>query len=95
MLARAMQANPKGVVHMFVEGSKEGLADARREDIKAIWEAVGVFLVWDTDDAMGGEGGWRCLAAEKPRDTWTRLEQILDLTEKELVAEAGRNRFEQ
>ena len=88
MLARAMQANPSGVWRM--EGSIEGLADARREDIKDIWEAVrDVFIVWDTDDEMLDGRGWRCLAAEKPGDTWTRLEQILDLTKKELVAEAG------
>ena len=73
-----------------MEGSIEGLADARREDIKDIWKDVrDIFLVWDTDVEMWDRHGWRVLAAEKPGDTWTGLEQILDLTKKELVAEAG------
>ena len=40
-----MKANPNKV--WGVEGSREGLAEARREDIKDLWEAAGnIFIVW-------------------------------------------------
>ena len=74
-----------------MEGSREGLAEARREDIKDLWEAVGHrIMVWNKDWEMSDRRQCLYLAARKPGDTWTDLERILDLTKLEFKAEAGR-----
>ena len=88
-LAGALKANPNKVWCM--EGSREGLAEARREDMKDLWEAVGhIFMVWKKDWEMCDRRQCIYLAARKPGDTWTDLERILDLTKLEFKAEAGR-----
>ena len=84
-LAKAMKAKSNGVQHM--RASREGLVGARREDIKDIWEAVSVFLVWNTEVEMDGHVALsNLLCAEKPEHTWEILEKILDLTDKEFIA---------
>ena len=84
-----MKANPNKVQRM--EGSREGLVEASREDIKDLWEAAGnIFIVWKSDEDMSDGRGWCYLAARKPGGSWTELERILDLTKMEFKAEAGR-----
>ena len=69
-LARAMQVKPNGVKR--VEVSRDWLAQLRREDTKAIWEAVG------EDVNMWYEPSQRACLFKKP-GSWAKLEQILDM----------------
>ena len=91
-LARAVKANPNGVWRM--EASKDSLVEARKEDVKDIWEAVrDIFIVWISDPEMWDGSGPDCLMEEKPEGTWEMLEQILDFTKREFMV-AARKRWE-
>ena len=91
VLARALQIKPNVVVEAWVSASRQGFAEARKEDIKAIWDNQGI------------EGGFVFFSAKAGKDhflailpanyeydwahAWTRLKQILDMTEEEFNAE--------
>ena len=83
-VAKALQFQPQVV--MQVTTSKMGLGEGRRPDIKDIWDAIGpdgfcielccyAKTVWQFARKYG-EGGWE------------KVEQILDMTEDEWVAQA-------
>ena len=80
-LARAMQEKPNVVLH--VEACKDWLAEVRREDTKAIWEAAGDFLVHHSEEEYMCDIRYcLCLAG---RD-WTTMEEILDMPKDEFMA---------
>ena len=63
--------------------SKPSLAEGRKDDIKSIWDTVGLegFGLFQTTSEMENAG--RVLM--KPDDDWARLEQILDMSEAEFA----------
>ena len=69
-----------------VEISREALAEARKEDIKVIWDATvykSGFEIFGTERSR-----WMSFPiSEGWEPTWTRLKQILDLTEEEYKIE--------
>ena len=91
-LARAMQVKPNGVQR--VEVSRDWLAQLRREDTKAIWEAVGeVFIIHQSEDVDMWDERWSsCRFVEKPGPdrryvaSWAKLEGILDMSKDEFDA---------
>ena len=93
VLSRAMQlpsfqmADGRNVVQS-VHASKPGLAEGRREDIKAIWDAVDWrFVVYKSAQALHLEKNENALFVLKSsRGTWRKLERILDMTFKEFDA---------
>ena len=89
-LARAVKAKPNCVWRM--EASKEGLVEARREDVKDIWETVRdeCFIVWISDIEMWDGRSADCL---DPEGTWEEVEEILDFTKREFMV-AARKRWE-
>ena len=99
MLSRAMQLPSfqlsadygNGGAVQGVYASKPGLAEGRREDIKAIWDAVGWrFVVYKSDQALLSKETENALFVLKSSSgTWGKLERILDMTVEEFdVAEA-------
>ena len=85
MLSKAMKLQPKVV--LCVHASKPGLAEGRREDIKEIWDNLKwEFAVFKTaQDVKAGEPQ-TALTVIKPKDTWGRLEQLMDMTNEEFAA---------
>ena len=92
VLARALQLKPNMVVEVCVSTSRQGFAEAGKENIKEIWDAMGIeagFIVSNTkvDHCLD-------VLSVLPEDyeydwarAWTRLEQILDMTEEEFYGE--------
>ena len=60
------------------------MAEGRKDDIKSIWDTVGLegFGLFQTTSEMENAG--RVLM--KPDDDWARLEQILDMSEAAFAA---------
>ena len=90
-LARAAQgfgASPKA---LDVWISLEGAAEAKRENIKAFWEAVessSDFVVWTNDRDIPGDGdSHQGLVGVPKAETWEDQERILNMTEDELDEE--------
>ena len=87
VLARALQTKPNVVVEECVSASRQVFAEARKEDLKAIWDNQGIeggFVVFNRDHSLAVlpsnyDYDWAC--------AWPRLKQILDLTEEEFNAE--------
>ena len=81
VLARTLRDNPNRVELSWVDATRPGLAEARLEDIKDIWEAT--------------EGGFRVvpvlgpasLLIQKDKFDWERVNQILAMSEDEFAAE--------
>ena len=81
VLAGALRDNPNRVELSWVDNIRPGLAEARLEDIKDIWEAT--------------EGGFRVvpvlgpasLLIQKDKFDWERVNQILAMSEDEFAAE--------
>ena len=96
VLSRAMQlpsfqmADGRNVVQS-VHASKPGLAEGRREDIKAIWDAVDWrFVVYKSAQALHLEKNENALFVLKSnRATWRMLERTLDMTTEEFDAAAA------
>ena len=91
-LARAVQgfgASPKKLNHVWV--SLEGAAEANREDIRAVWEALESplgFIVWRNDEDLPSDGdSHQGLVGVGETETWEELERILNMTEEELCEE--------
>ena len=91
-LARAVQgfgASPKTLDHVWV--SLEGAAEANREDIRAVWEALESplgFIVWRNDEDLPSDGdSHQGLVGVGETETWEELERILNMTEEELCEE--------
>ena len=68
--------------------SKPSLAEGRKDDIKNIWDTVGLegFDLYQTTSDMDNVGRAWSYGVEKPDDDWERLEQILDMGEAEFAA---------
>ena len=82
-VAKAIQLQP-GLVR-YISTSKPCLAEGKKDDIKIIWDTVGLVgfvLHQSTSDVAVG---WD-YDVTKPDDDWDRLEQILDMSEAEFVA---------
>lgn len=82
-VAKAIQLQP-GLVR-YISTSKACLAEGKKDDIKIIWDTVGLVgfvLHQSTSDVAVG---WD-YDVTKPDDDWDRLEQILDMSEAEFVA---------
>ena len=78
MVARAMQTRPSTISTVWT--SKEGLEQGRKEDIKEIWEAVKhSFFISDLAINMTDDDFIWSVRVEKPKHTWRRLEEILDM----------------
>ena len=82
-LGNATQLHP-GVVGRIVT-TKASLAEARKEDIKKVWEALSPegswgFDIYQTAEVRKGIVRSGMLCVEKPVDDWRRLEQILSMS---------------
>ena len=90
-LAKAMQLQPDVVGHVVT--SKTGLEEARKEDIKNVWEAVqesqGFDIYKTAEDIPLTYGPYAPVSVRKPGDDWGRLEQIMHMSEAEFAAEIG------
>ena len=84
-MAKAMQLRPDLVGWIWT--SKPSLAEGKKDDIKNIWDTVGLegFDVYQTTPDLEC---WKArgYSVEKPDDDWDRLEQILDMREAEFAA---------
>ena len=84
-VAKAMQLRPDLVGWIWT--SKPSLAEGKKDDIKNIWDTVGLegFDVYQTTPDLEC---WKArgYSVEKPDDDWDRLEQILDMREAEFAA---------
>ena len=84
-VAKAMQLRPDLVGWIWT--SKQSLAEGKKDDIKNIWDTVGLegFEVYQTTPDLEC---WKArgYSVEKPDDDWDRLEQILDMREAEFAA---------
>ena len=91
VLARALQIKSDVVVELCVSASRQGFAEARKEDIKAIWDNQGIeggFVVFNAK--VGEDHSLNVFPGNYEYDwarAWTRLKQILDMTEEEFSAE--------
>ena len=90
-LARAAQgfgASPKA---LDVWISLEGAAEAKRENIKVVWEALEFdvdFVVWTNDRDIPADGdSHQGLVGVPKAETWEDQERILNMTEDELDEE--------
>ena len=87
-LARAVQgfgASPKAL-NIWI--SLEGAAEAKRENIKVVWEALEFytdFIVWTNDGDIPGDGdSHQGLVGVGKAETWEEQERILNMTGEEL-----------
>ena len=91
VLANALQTEPNVVVEVCVSASRQGFAEARKEDIKAIWDNQGIeggFVVFNAK--VGEDHSLNVFPGNYEYDwarAWTRLKQILDMSEEEFSAE--------
>ena len=88
-LGKATQLQP-GVVGRIMT-SKASLAEARKEDVKKVWEAVSPEGLWGFDIFSSEKvhrGPRYMVSVEKPGDDWGRLEQILDMSLAEFAVES-------
>ena len=85
-VAKAMQLQPHLVNWIFT--TKPGLAEGKKDDIKKIWDTVGLkrFCVYKTTQDLVDGKGWPGYSVVKLDNDWERLEQILDMTEAEFAA---------
>ena len=90
-LGNATQLQP-GVVSRIVT-TKPSLAEARKEDVKTIWEALSPaegswgFDIYKTAEGHRGIVRSGLLCVEKSVDDWRRLEQILSMSETDFANE--------
>ena len=93
VVARAMQTRPSAVSTVWT--SKEGLEVGRKVDIKEIWEAVKrSFFISDTTVNMGEDDFFWSVRVEKPKHSWKRLEQILEMSWGQFFCELEEERVE-
>jgi len=79
-LAKGMQSHP-GVVMGF-SSSKEVMAEAGREDLRDIWEALSQDARWMVEDVYPAE----MLHKPDGEAGWQKLEQIMDMSKDDLAA---------
>ena len=89
-LARAVQgfgASPKAL-NIWI--SLEGAAEAKRENIKVVWEALEFytdFIVWTNDGDIPDGDSHQGLVGVGKAETWEEQERILNMTGEELYEE--------
>ena len=91
VLAKALRNKP-GVLKLDeIEVLRQGLAEAKMEDIKDIWDATDrCFIVYSLEMGRWAIGQLRLGKDEFDRESvWTRLNQILAYTEDEFEFETG------
>ena len=90
-LARAAQEFEASMKGLDIWISLEGVAEAKREDIKVVWEALEFdtdFVVWTNDRDIPGDGdSHQGLVGVAKAETWEDQERILNMTEEELYEE--------
>ena len=90
-LARAAQEFEASMKGLDIWISLEGVAEAKREDIKVVWEALEFdtdFVVWTNDRDIPGDGdSHQGLVGVGKAETWEDQERILNMTEEELYEE--------
>ena len=90
-LARAAQEFEASMKGLDIWISLEGVAEAKREDIKVVWEALEFdtdFVVWTNDRDIPGDGdSHQGLVGVGKAETWEDQERILNMTEEELCEE--------
>ena len=95
-LARSLKEKPNVTLPLLgrIYILKQDLSEARREDIKDIWDVTGVIGVFNTEDGVfSSEKNYllvgRAYSTFGWAHAWTRLEQISNMTEDEFKAECG------
>ena len=85
-MARAVQMKPDLV--RFILTSKACLAEGKKDDIKNIWDTVGLvqFVIYQSTSDVGIPSKGSYYHVTKPDDDWERLEQILEMSEAEFTA---------
>ena len=90
-LARAAQEFEASMKGLDIWISLEGVAEAKRENIKVVWEALEFdtdFVVWTNDRDIPGDGdSHQGLVGVGKAETWEDQERILNMTEEELYEE--------
>ena len=68
--------------------SKPSLAEGKKEDIKNIWDIVGLerFEIYKTTSDLKNLARAWSYSVEKPDDDWEKLEQILNMSEAGFAA---------
>ena len=86
VVAKALQLKPDLVDWIWT--SKPSLTEGKKDDVKKIWDTVGIQGVelYQTASDVENVGSTWGFSVEKPDDDWERLEQILDLSEAEFAA---------
>ena len=85
-VAKALQLKPDLVDWIWT--SKPSLTEGKKDDVKKIWDTVGIQGVelYQTASDVENVGSTWGFSVEKPDDGWERLEQILDMSEAEFAA---------
>ena len=85
-VAKAMQLQPDLVGWILT--SKPSLAEGKKEDIKNIWDIVGLerFEIYKTTSDLKNLARAWSYSVEKPDDDWEKLEQILNMSEAGFAA---------
>ena len=86
VVAKALQLKPDLVDWIWT--SKPSLTEGKKDDVKKIWDTVGIQGVelYQTASDVENVGSTWGFSVEKPDDGWERLEQILDMSEAEFAA---------
>ena len=83
ILAKAIRPGfPRGI---FV--TRDGLAQGKREDIKHIWDSGCSFLIYQTFEDLQAVNWQASLVLRKVNNDWSRLEQVLEMSEQEFSKE--------
>ena len=83
LVARAIQFQPNVV--RFITTEREVLTKGRREDLETIWNAVGL-KGFRFEEIGLNEFLREVVEKQEGEDAWVRLEQIMEMTEREWIA---------
>ena len=87
ILAKAIR--PGSVRSIWV--TKDGLAQGKREPIKHLFDAGGMFRIFKTlEDLQAGNWVQASLLFDQEDDDWSRMERVLDMSEQEFGEEIER-----